>query len=232
MWGTGTTWGLSAPWGLPVSPGEAEFCEIADGRVLVQMDDNPSNRKFRDFLCDLVEGLGRYRDVSLDVESGFDLDTAEGAQLDAIGEVIGLQRQGFDDTRYRTFLKIQADLLLSAVRDDAEWTGTVENVIKICRTFIGAAPGQVQIRNVPPYAFTLDVPGVTLDEMKILASFLCRAIYAGVLGYVTFILASDSLWDSSAVGPIVDGGIWCSASVAVSPCATWNTLVIIGLGAC
>lgn len=222
-WGGSSPWGLLSPWG-----GVYEFCEIADDRVLVQMDDAPGNRKFRDLVCDFVEGLDVYAEEARLVGEAFDLDTATGVQLDAIGAVIGLPRQGFPDDRYRVFLKIQSDLLLSAARDGANWTGTVNNILTICRTFTGPGPA-ISLQNSPPYAFLLSIPGVAADELRILVRFICVAIYAGVYGQIIFIVAPDSLWDSSAVGPLPDAGIWCSTSVAVPNCATWGFTIQIGI---
>jgi len=193
------------------------------------MDDAPTNRKFRDLVCLFVKDLGHFNDVAQQVGGAFDIDTAVGEQLDFIGAVVGLPRQGFNDARYRTFLNIQVDLLLSAAREDANWTGTHNNILKIIRTFIGPTPGQpIVLTNFAPYSFVVTIPGIVLSEMEILINFLCVALYAGVLGQTIFILGSDSLWDSDSVGPIVDGGIWCSASVPVVPCATWGFAVQIG----
>lgn len=231
LWGLDPGWSISGFWG--VGSAQDEICEQGDARVLIQMDDADGNRDFRELVCVFLQGLGHYVDVAQDVSAGFDVDTAIGQQLDFIGSVVGLPRQGFSDTRYRVFLNIQIDLLLSAVRDEANWTGTNNNILKIVRTFIGATPGQdVVLTNLPPYSFELTIPGITLSEMSILVNFLCVALYAGVLGQVVFILGADSLWDSDSVGPIVNGGIWCSASVAVVPCATWGLTVTIGTQPC
>lgn len=221
-WGGSSLWGASSAWGASY-----EFCDLADDRVLVQMDDQTGNRKFRDLVCDFVEGLDLYAEEARLVGEAFDVDTATGVQLDAIGAVIGLPRQGFPDDRYRVFLKIQSDLLLSAARDDANWTGTINNILTICRTFVGPGP-TVTFQNLPPYSFSLSIPGVAADEIRILVRFLCVALYAGVYGQFIFIVAPDSLWDSDAVGPLPDGGIWCSTSVAVPNCATYGFTIQIG----
>ena len=229
----GAPWGLAATWGLPPTPGPAAVCDLVEDRVLVQMDDAPANRKFRDLLCDLIQDAGTFRDVCLDIVAAFDVETAQGVQLDAIGSLVGLPRQGFDDIDYRRFLNIQIDLLLSAAREDGEWTGTVPNILSIARTFIGPGIADPIIYTpAPPYAFSLTVPGVDTSQMLLLASFLCKAIYAGVLGQVTILLAGDSLWDSASVGPITDGGIWGSASVVVAPSSVWNLTITIGTQPC
>lgn len=229
-WGL-SLWGLGSPWGGPSTPGPDKYCALADERVLAQMDDTPTTRNFRDFICELAKNFGTFEDVAIDVGEAFDVDVAQGVQLDAIGAVVGLPRQGFGDIRYRTFLNIQIDLLLSAVRDAANWTGTHENILSICRTFVGAGP-TIVLTNFPPYFFSLSVPGVTVSELLILANFVCKAIYAGVLGEILTTVDSDSLWDSINAGPIPDGGIWCSAHVPVTPCSKWGIAVAIGTQPC
>ncbi len=226
--GIGGTWGLSSFWGIT-----HPFCELADERVLIQMDDETSNRKFRDLICDLVEGLEQYVDVLNAVKVAFDIDSAVGVQLDAIGGVVGLPRQGFNDDRYRVFLEIQIELLISANRDDAEWTGTIANLLTISRTFIGTGILAPVIYTASgPSSYFLTVPGIVLAELLILINFICRATYAGVLGQVQVILADDSLWNSESVGPFLNEGNWNSASVAVAPPMIWNFSVPIGTQPC
>lgn len=227
-WGLEGLWGAASLWGVDSGDGPQEFCALGDERVLVQMDDTVGNRKFRELICIFAQGFGHYSDVAQDVQGGFDLATAQGVQLDAIGEVIGLTRQGFPDDRYRTFLEIQTDLVLSAAREDANWTGTVNNILRICRTFVGPTAPTISLVNIPPYNFLLTIPGITLSEFDILKNFICVAIYAGVLGRIIFVDNPGSRWDSSAVGPIPDGGIWGSSAVAVPGAAIWAYSSTVG----
>jgi hypothetical protein len=228
-WGIKAKWGVNTHWGIDKDPNEVEFCEKADERVLVQMDDTVGNRKFRDFICELVGPLGHYASVAEDVEGAFDIDTAVGIQLDMIGAVIGLPRQGFSDLRYRVFLNIQVDLILSAMRNEANWTGTHNNILRICRTFIGdTEPLPVLLSNIPPYSFVLSVPNVAGSELDLLIRFVCIALYAGVLGQVMTTLADDSLW-ASTHGAVVDEAIFCSVHGAVADCGTWGTTKPIGI---
>lgn len=231
----GEPWGICSLWGVGSGDGPKQFCEDAECRVLIQMDDTatpaPGNRKFRDFICILVEGLGHYADVTGDVGRAFDLDTAVGEQLDFIGAVLGLPRQGFPDSRYRVFLSIQRDLILSATRDEANWTGTHNNILTIARTFVGGGFPTITLTPLPPYSFQLDIPGIVLSELLILANFICVALYAGVLGFSTFILAPDSVWDSDSVA-VPGAGVWCSDSVPIVPCATWSLTIAIGSQPC
>ena len=226
----GNKWGNL--WGLSSGDGPERACAFAQDRVLVQMDDTTGNRKFRDMLCELVAGLGNFEDAALDVSRSFNLDTAVGDQLDKLGRILKLPRRGFDDDRYRTFLFIQRDLILSSKREEANFTGTHNNLLRIVRTFIGAGPDPIVLKNYQPYSYTLSIPGIALDELLILVSFICVATWAGVLGQTIFVLGPNSLWDSDSVGPIPNGGIWGSASVVVPGAAVWGFTIQIGLGEC
>jgi hypothetical protein len=190
------------------------------------MDDTPGNRQFRDLICDLVGPLGAYISVLRDIQKTFDLDTAVGEQLDFVGNVIGLKRQGFPDARYRTFLKIQRDLILGAHRNEANWTGTSNNILTICRTFIGVG-GDITLVNYGTYSLSLSIPSISdPNEFNILFDFLCKALYAGVLGQVIRPIGDDSLWASDHPAVVIPGGgIWCSAhpAVVIPDCATWGT---------
>lgn len=223
-----TPYGSCSLWGSGVC--QDDICELADGRVLVQMDDATGNRRFRDLICDYVTLTGQYIDVAKAVQAGFDVDTAVGDQLDKVGSVVGLPRQGYDDTRYRVFIQIQTEILLAQARDDANWTGTSNNILTICRTFIGAAvPQPVVLHNINPYAFTLSVPGITVAEANVLVRFICIALYAGVFGHIIFSLAPNSLWGSENVA-VPSVGTWGSENVAVGGASTWGMTIQVGGG--
>lgn len=223
----GNKWGNL--WGLGAGDGAARACTFAQDRVLVQMDDSPTARKFRDLICELAAGFGNFEDAAWNVAESFDLDAAVGDQLDKIGAVLCLARRGFEDDRYRVFLKIQRDLILSAKREGANFTGTHNNILQIVRTFIGAGADPIVLKNYQPYSYTLSIPGVDLSELLILVTFLTVATWAGVLGQVILVLGPSSLWDSDSVGPITNGGVWASDSVAVPNSSVWGMTIQIGL---
>ena len=227
-WGTGQGQGLPAPWGTDTGQGEAEYCEIADCRILVQMPDGVGERVFRDQMCIFVSPLGHYEDVLEDVKASFDPATGVGDQLDKIGSIVGLARNGVSDERYRVFLSIQSNLLLSA-REDAEGrTGSAENIIKICRTFIGdAVLDPIVLSPGPPCDFLLTVPGLVPSEAPILIRFICQAIDATVLGQLGFSLDSNSKW-GSVVAPIPGTGKWASTVTPIPGTAVYATVQTIG----
>lgn len=176
------------------------------------------------FMGALLEGRAKLFDLARSMPFLFDVDAgAEGDQLDKVGAIVGLPREGFSDDRYRVFLGIQIELLLSAARSEGGWTGTCSNIIRIARTFIGEG-NDVAFRNVPPYSYTLEVEGLDLSEASLLRRFLRIARYGGVLGHLSILLGNGDLWGSSH-GAVTGEGIWASAHGAVAGEAEWNTVV-------
>jgi hypothetical protein len=195
------------------------------------MDDTTGNRNFRDMMCVFAEEFGDISDVQNDVLAGFDLSTADGAQLDILGSWIGLPRQGFDDLRYRTFLEIQRDLIRPAASEGGNWTGTVNNTLTMVRTFIGPVASPIILTNVPPYGFTMSIPGILPAEVPLLTRFICKSLYAGVNGFVIF--AQDAFRFGSVHGAVVSEGIFGSVHGAVVGEAVFGHAAAIGgAGAC
>jgi hypothetical protein len=225
-YGLGSFWGLTSFWGLDENPFIIEVCDLADTRVLVQMDDTAGNNDFRQYICETVKPWGEYAKVLDDVKNAFDIETAAGEQLDYLGEIVGIPRREFTDDRYRTFVKIQIDLILSSARSDANWTGTTNNILTICREFLGVGPA-LSILNSPPYSYVLNLPALPPDEQDILFGFLCKATYAGVLGYVLTGQVTGFIWGSQSV-VVPSAGIWGSQNVAVPGAATWGSTTLIG----
>lgn len=211
--------------------GFAPGADEIDDRVLVQMLDGGD---FRALVFVLAETVLRRVETVRSILPAYDPATAQGAQQDALGALIDLPRRGYPDGRYRTFLAMQSALLLAPRRTDARWTGTIDNLLLIVRTFIGGTPGDGRIRifsTAPPYSYILDIEGVDIAELGLLARFLCLASYAGVLGNVYFKLAENSIWNSDTAGSTIpDTGFYGSdhAGSAIADVATWGTHVAIG----
>jgi len=229
LWGS--PFGFPFPWG-GADLGDEFACALSQERVLVQHPDAPGERIFRDWICAFSEQAGDYLDVIQDVKNALTLDTAVGVQLDMIGSVVGLPRSGFSDTRYRTLLTIQTKLLIGRLPGNPNWTGTVQNIVDICRTFIGPAViPPVVLQNTPPYAFVLSVPGgLSLDDIKLLARFVCKAIFAAVLGQIIFDL-DGTVYCYVITADTPFAGIYCYAVAADTPgAALYDHVVVIGDG--
>lgn len=224
-WGLGDGWGLGLPWGAD-NVGEEYGCALAQSGILSQSQGG----NFSLWMCAFGEEIGSNFDTLVDITNAFNIETAVGVQLDVIGALVGLPRSGSDDNRYRTFLAIQSELLLSAVTGDGNWTGTTQNIINICRRFIGVGSGDPIIAvTQPPYAFTLTVPDISLFEMEILASFLRKAIYLGILGHTVFVPEGDNLYCYEIAADTPNAGIYCYEVAAdTANAGLYSALVLIG----
>lgn len=105
----------------------------------------------------------------------FDIITAVGDQLDAIGQILGIDRQGLIDDPYRVQLQARVVLLTSS--------GTRENINALVRLLLissGIVSPNFFIRQLPPLSIEVEVRSIfTGDEQK-LADLLRSAVAAGV----------------------------------------------------
>lgn len=111
--------------------------------------------------------------VARDIADSWGFDDAEGAQLDALGSILQLERAGEDDARYRVLLRMQAQVLLSSVGS----TAVLENIATI---WSGVEP---VFYTEPPSGLGHEATiGVTvdLDDYSPLLTFLRKAKVAGV----------------------------------------------------
>lgn len=198
------------------------FAELTQERMLAQMKEGGN---FAQLLSVLSEQSADFYDMCLYLPHAFTLESAYGLQLDIIGSVVGLAREGFGDDRYRELLGIQIELLLAVGRDEAEWTGTCPNLLRIVRKFIGVGTSglPVTLTNIPPYAYQIDVPDLDLSEADLLVRFLTTATYGGVHKVVTAIL-DEYVWDA-VEADVEGGGIWDSVEGDVPGALTWSMLL-------
>jgi hypothetical protein len=221
----GTAWGLGFPWGIPHT-GADYGCELAQSGILEQS----RQTNFSAWMCAFGEAIGAQYDVLIEIIEAFSIEFAVGDQLDKLGAILGLPRSGFGDDRYRVFLSIQLYLTLGVANPDGSWTGTGNNLLTICRLFVGPTVNPIVLNNSPPYSFSLSVPDVAdLLEMSVLASFLSKALYSAVLGQVIFIFFPESVYCYEIAADTPDACIYCYEVQADTPGAgTYSALVLIG----
>ena len=236
-WGY-SSWGYSFPWGFGGPTGDTWACNLAKSRVLVQHADDGFNTAtqmdLHDYVCVMAEQAGHYVDVCNDVIGAFDLATADGVQLDIIGAIVGLPRSGQPDSTYRVWLGIQIDLLISARPEDPNWIGTVNNILSICRRFIGTGVlDPIVLHNSWPYSYSLTVPGITdFTTLKTLVRFIRKATWAGVLGQILFLIG-DKTYCYTLLADTATAGPYCYVTAADTPnAALYAHVVLIGDGPC
>lgn len=122
----------------------------------------------------LIEPVQRFENVAWDVLTKRGLDTAEGAQLDQVGSIIGERRQGKVDEDYRRFLRAAIVAHKS--------NGTVEDLILVTTLIIDDAAAVIKMYPGYPAGLTIEIQDVILsdDLANVLISFLRRTVAATV----------------------------------------------------
>ncbi len=124
----------------------------------------------------------------------FDIDTAVGINLDQIGSIIEMPRDGRDDTAYRIVIRAQSQLILPERR-------TQRNLMKVVRTLLDTPAGNIAYSQASPKSFRLVVPSATLAQLISWVPILRRtrpATYSALLfwttlGHLTFQDASGTI---------------------------------------
>lgn len=151
-------------------------------------------------LCDLIDTRWARIIAALNaVRTGFDLDSAVGVQLDVLGAMIGREREGMTDARYRRALRVQVIALSSA-------TGTTPGILRVFEAWIGTAAANY--RNVPPAYVEIGGDVDPADE-SLLRRFLELVVPGGVRLSVVGAVpdAAGYLLADSVVDPLADPGV-------------------------
>jgi len=150
----------------------------------------------------LVEALALRTDtqrfMALDVTGAFDVDAGVGAQLDRIGGILQLERiAGATDSRYRTLLQIQIELILSS-------GGTTSTIQRIVELYTGTSP--TSYTELYPMSYTIGaVLGPSADAAELL-TLLGRAT-AAAYGYAIVATSLDALILDFSGNAIAGAGI-------------------------
>lgn len=123
-----------------------------------------------------IDRLQRIEDVLLAIYAAFDVDTAVGDQLEALGEIVGEKRKGRADELYRLWVKARIVINRS--------NGKVHDLLKITRIVLGSDP-LVTYTPDYPMAFRIDIVGST-PNVPTLVAILEEARAGGVKMHVTY----------------------------------------------
>lgn len=180
---------MSAAWGFEwgeVVWGDGAF--VASDRLLM------FTRSPR--LAALVDTYGDRTQALLDeaalVGAAFDLDNATGVHLDRIGAILQLPRYGYGDTRYRTLLQVQAQLVLSS-------TTATPIILRIAELFSGHAP--LTYADAYPLGYRISVVLDDPDDADLLLQILASAT-AAAYGIEVIVAAADSLIGDYSTAPL------------------------------
>lgn len=157
------------------------YVERALGLLAFQFRDKPNIKAMVAALAEQVEGL---EDALLDVYATRNLETAQGTQLDVLGRVVGLERQGLTDEEYR--LHLRAKILLNR---SSGTPGEIFDVFSLLMSDVGTLP---VLSEQFPAAFVLQLDGYPLAYAVLFAQFLRQAKAAGVLAQMAYQETADA----------------------------------------
>jgi hypothetical protein len=131
------------------------------GRV-VQQYSNATN--LQNLISAFVEQIQLLEDAAQSMYTRLDIDASEGVQLDKIGDIVGIARQGYSDTTYRILIKGKIAQNTSK--------GTPEDIIQIYNILTSGAnaflmevfPAQIAISNDGTIAAGLETLVKTMVE--------------------------------------------------------------------
>lgn len=163
-----------------------DWCDRIPDRVLEQYEDK---LELIDFICILIDEMQELEFVFSDLATLRSLDTSTGAQLDGVGDLLNLPRNGLDDDDYRSALKTQIAIYQS--------NGEPETLISILSQLTNAS--SVQLIEISPARVILFSDGFTIpanlqEQMEAVAPAgvaLDITISSGVPHPDVFTLAPD-----------------------------------------
>ncbi len=158
----GDEWGEL--WGGAISPIETHK-EDAQARLLYQFVDATN---LISLVCDLAVRAQPIENALNDFIALHDIPTAYGFLLDDLGELLGTPRQGFGDEDFRLRLLVTAQILLPSRR-------TVTGLLTMVRTLVDDPAKNIDLTELYPKAFILEVEDLTFDEASLLAPFISKA---------------------------------------------------------
>jgi hypothetical protein len=152
-------------------------------------------------LSSYIKEIQALEAAAFDVIEGRQLPTAENAQLDSIGDLVGEPRLGRDDDTYRAAIKVRIRINRSQ--------GKAEDVIDVVRLIVGA--GLFDYTEVYPAGFYVTV--YNTDFGRVIQDAISKTRAAATRGVL---LSSPSevenvlIWDSEE-GGTDNGNVWNSS---------------------
>jgi hypothetical protein len=174
--------------------------------------------KFKAILDAIANKCNDIEDAIFELINEYNIENGSGIQLDIIGKILGLNRDGRNDTAYKTLLKIKAEINFGS--------GTPETIIKTVQKLYNAT--DVQIDFVYPakiqlwqdgdiglfllYDLELDVPGdlMELDDGGTMVLWQADDIAEDLINQVIpagvgLLLASSLILDDGGFMELDDG---------------------------
>jgi len=180
---------------------KTDHIDEALGHLIQQFSDRPDLKKLAESWLTQIQGL---EDTFSDILTKTTVENSTGAQLDALGAIVGELRRGRNDLQYST--AVRARLILNVSE------GTTENLIDLIRGIAGEV--RVDVQEFYPAAFiavVMDPIDPEETDVTQLGALVASGRPAGVRGVVAFSTAPAFRFDT---GPGYDEGGYGGAVLA------------------
>ncbi len=141
-------------------------------------------------LSALIPGWQDLDDVAQATIVGRQIDDAVGAQLDVLGELVGIARTTDDDDAYRRYIRTQIGINRSR--------GTTNDIVAVVRLALGPDfdGAKIVVDTVGVACFVLFIENAAVDEdlAALLFAFVDRARAAGVCFVLVYGTEDPELW--------------------------------------
>lgn len=156
--------------------------------------------RFEALLRVLLARAQRFDDVLAQVYNGVWLDNAAGAQLDALGWIVGEPRLARGDTSYR--VRIRARIAINRSN------GKAPELLAVARLVLEPT-ASVSYTPTPPASFVVEVRDTALDIDDIF-NVIGQVRAAGVGAYLISAADADTalIWDDTGSAHAWDAGVW------------------------
>jgi len=127
---------------------------------------------FLNLLSSYVEQTQELENEIFELRNAFWVDTAIGAQLDGIGQIVGITREGASDTVYR--IRIKARILINLS------SGTPNQILELVRALSPASAPDPTYTPWFPASFAIGVTELTLTEVAEISDAIIETTPLGV----------------------------------------------------
>lgn len=149
----------------------------------------------RAWMDDYIESVQDVEDVFYQLWSMRGIDAATGAQLDALGVIVGAERNGLDDTDYRIRIRIRIRTNLSS--------GLDSDISDVFSLLLGANPPITVIEYFPAGFVVWLSEYIAYSTAATLASILTDTRSAGVNAQLAYLTTTAALSFSFSSNPDV-----------------------------
>lgn len=186
------------------------------------------SRRFNDWLGAYIGQVQDLEDALWELYTQRGVDTAEGAQLDVLGIIVGQPRNGLDDTDYRTRIKVRIRLNKAS--------GIADDIYAVFGLMLGNQIGAVSLQEAYPAGLIVQMNEYVDTSPSVLADILRESRSAGVDTSLVYMTSDDGTFECSSAtapetGSTTEGfvhattGGWDEETVNIAP---WRASVVAG----